>query len=89
MPIGAIQLAKNKQLRIFMWGWITYKDGFAGTPLRVTEFCDELTNITSTKDDLSDPTADIHWEPSVCREHNCYDKDCRDYSKYFLAGRRD
>jgi hypothetical protein len=35
-------LMKSKQYRMFIWGWVEYRDVFPGTPIRRTEWCSEL-----------------------------------------------
>ena len=64
---------------MFVWGWITYDDIFKNTPRHLSEFCDEITNIKGTPEDITDPAANITWELSLCREHNCSDERCADY----------
>jgi hypothetical protein len=87
VPIQWIEATKNGSLRMFIHGWIIYDDIFKGTegtrktPIHLSEFCDEITNIKSTPDDVTDPTANITWELSLCREHNCSDERCRDYQE--------
>jgi hypothetical protein len=46
IPIGAFDDAKNGRKRLFIWGWITYRDAFKGTPVRVSEFCGEVVNVS-------------------------------------------
>jgi hypothetical protein len=87
VPITWIAATKDKRLRMFIYGWITYDDIFKGTNGRrktsrhLSEFCDEIVNIKSTPDDLTDPSANITWELSLCREHNCSDERCMDYEE--------
>jgi hypothetical protein len=82
--------------RIFFWGTVVYRDVFRGDPDRVSEFCVEMTHITvgnmqsnassktpqiATPISIDDPSAAIvvaQWQ--ACREHNCYDEGCKDYS---------
>lgn len=55
VPIGWIKATKDKGLRMFIYGWITYDDIFRGvegsrkTPRHLSEFCDEITSIKSTQ----------------------------------------
>ena len=80
VPIEFIEKAKNKGFRMYVWGWITYDDMFKGTTKHLNEFCDEIVNIKSDPDDITDPKANITWESSLCGEHNCTDERCADYS---------
>jgi hypothetical protein len=86
VPVSWIQGTKSKSFRLFIHGWITYDDIFKGaerkrnTSRHLSEFCDEITNISSTPEDITDPTVKItSSELSLCREHNCTDAGCRDY----------
>ncbi len=87
VPIGWIQVTKGKTVRMFIYGWITYDDifkkaaGAKGTPRHLSEFCDEITNVKSTPEDVTDPAANITWELSLCRGHNCTDERCEDYKE--------
>jgi hypothetical protein len=88
VPIEWIQVTKDKTVRMFIYGWITYDDIFKGrpegskvTPRHLSEFCDEITNIKSAPDDITDPAANITWELSLCQEHNCTDDRCKDYKE--------
>lgn len=79
---------------IFLWGSLLYKDVFQGDPDRLSEFCVELTHITLTPaatppaPATGQPAAPVAAEPDnlvgfqwqACKEHNCYDEDCKDYS---------
>lgn len=79
IPTGFLaQVAKGQQ-RLYVWGWITYSDIFTGTPTRLSEFCDEVINVKSTKDDIQDPNNDVTWDLTLCSTHNCSDERCADY----------
>jgi len=61
--------------RFHIWGWIIYRDAFADTPPRLTEFC---TRMTGGNGGIGDKfVADI----TACPEHNCPDRHCRDYAQ--------
>lgn len=64
---------------MFFWGWAIYHDGFPDTPLRLSEFCADITGITWTKTPHSDPTTDLTVQNPPCETHNCYDEACDDY----------
>jgi hypothetical protein len=81
IPVYMFDQAKQGHVHIFVWGWITYDDIFTGTKMRLAEFCDEITNVKSTKEDITDSTTDITWELSLCKTHNCADEQCTDYKQ--------
>jgi len=63
------------QEHLYIWGWVTYYDIFDDRKQRVTEFCNDIINVTG---DVTDPNAVITFTPSLCQEHNCYDEECKD-----------
>ena len=81
IPIADMDSVRKRQSRLFVWGWITYHDIFEGTRTRLTEFCTEVTNVTSSVEDITDQTTNISWQSIICPDHNCYDEDCSDYEK--------
>jgi hypothetical protein len=81
VPLAVLEQAKKGQMRLYVWGWITYHDVFKGTPTRLSEFCDEITDIKSSTADMADPTSTVTADVSLCEEHNCSDEECRDYQK--------
>ena len=66
-----IRLTKEHQLHSFIWGWTTYNDRFSDTPLHITMFCVELSEIQG---EPAQPTQ-ILW--TNCRRHNCADDECK------------
>lgn len=79
VPIDDLIKVRQRKSHLFFWGSVIYNDAFIGTPIRVTEFCQEIINVRSTKPDLTDLSTDITWDILPCSEHNCYDEDCPDY----------
>ncbi|MBZ5537768.1 MAG: hypothetical protein LAO31_17575 [Acidobacteriia bacterium] len=81
IPIDDLIDVPRKGHHLFLWGWMSYRDIFEGTPPRLTEFCAEITNIRSDKEDMTDPAARFLWNvvSSCPGYHNCYDEDCKDY----------
>jgi len=75
--------------RMFFYGWIVYKDVFAGDPDRLTEFCTEMIQVAifDAKKDIADPSQNFSWNTQPCRENNCYDEDCKDYSEKIKQAR--
>jgi hypothetical protein len=87
VPVLWIKAVQSKKTRLFIFGWITYDDIFKGrlgerkTPRHLAEFCDEVVNIKSTPEDVTNPDANIRVELSLCTEHNCSDERCSDYDQ--------
>jgi len=91
---SALQGYWRQKTRIFIWGDVLYRDIFKGDPERLTEFCIEITHLTigwnttpakglpAAPTDIDTPNvglAGFQWQ--ACKEHNCYDEDCSDYSE--------
>ena len=82
----------SNKSRIFFWGSLVYNDTFSGDPDRLSEFCVEMTHITLAPSQnpasptppgpavAAPPDAVVGFQWQACREHNCYDEDCKDYS---------
>jgi hypothetical protein len=79
IPIDIIKDIREGKSHLYFWGELVYQDIFPGTPQRLTEFCVELTDMVSTKPDVTDPSAEFAWAPTPCGKHYCYDEDCPDY----------
>lgn len=60
---------------VFLYGWVTYRDVFKGTPEHLTEFCLHLTALS-----LQGTSEQSQW--TYCPIHNCSDDDCPDYNKH-------
>jgi hypothetical protein len=74
-----LEATQHKQIRLFIWGWVTYRDIFDSTNNRKTQFCFELDRIDGdpyiiplTQDEK--PT--IFFNFRVCGRYNCADDDC-------------
>jgi hypothetical protein len=61
-----------------LWGWMAYHDVLAGTKAHVTEFCVKITGFTTS---VENGKAGVRFINSTCREHNCTDETCPDYSE--------
>jgi hypothetical protein len=79
IPIEEVEQVRNGKAHLYVWGWVTYHDVFPGTSTRLTEFCGEFTNITTSLSDITDSTTNIGWQMSVCKVHNCFDEECQDF----------
>ena len=77
---------QNKTNRYFLYGTLVYRDVFQDSPIRVTEFCTEITFVMFTNGfqnpDFGDPKMGIGLKTGDCKEHNCYDNYCPDYKKF-------
>jgi len=65
---------------LYIWGWVSYKDVFADTPIHLTEFCQKMVSVFGTQ---SSPNTPLSFQFSFvsCLRHNCSDKDCTNYQK--------
>lgn len=80
VPLDNFIATHNGTERQFFWGWAVYKDAFPDTPDRLTEFCVEMIQVAwDTKKPVTDLSNVIAWNTQQCRQHNCYDQDCKDY----------
>jgi hypothetical protein len=80
VPVGILDAARSKKVRLYAWGWTTYNDVFKGTPKHLSEFCDEFTDVKITPEDATSPSAQFTWKLQLCKSHNCYDNECADYT---------
>jgi hypothetical protein len=92
VPVNDIYSAGRPGSHIFFWGWAVYDDVFAGDPPRLTEFCEEMIQITlpTLTSDVTDSRVPISWNIQMCKQqnHNCYDEDCPDYSERIAEARK-
>jgi len=70
---------------LFVWSWIYYRDVFRETESHVTEFCNQLTGInllTQNYNPSASPWApgNLNFTYAGCSNHNCDDKQCKDYA---------
>jgi hypothetical protein len=97
IPRGILEDAYHGKERVYLWGTIVYKDIFENDPDRLTEFCVEITRLTTAwsqppKPDKNNTTPSqgpipidnpnamlVGFQTPACRDHNCYDNDCKDY----------
>ena len=81
MPISFVDGTRRRIFRTYVWGWVTYNDVFKGTPKHLSEFCDEMTDLTVSNEDATSPSAQFNWKLAICKTHNCYDEECSDYAE--------
>jgi len=77
IPAVSIKAIEDHQLRMYIWGWVRYRDIFKDTPRPLTEFCYELTGFT--EDPLVASNDKVIPKMVNCPMHNCWDEDCKDY----------
>ena len=80
LSIDNLEAVQQGTRHTFVWGWVVYRDTFAKTPLRLSEFCLTITNPRWTKAH-NDATGDTAITTLPCATHNCYDENCADYGK--------
>jgi hypothetical protein len=71
LPI--IEAARVGQIRLFLWGFVSYDDIFAGTPPHITKFCWE---IQVRGDSAYATNARLELSTTTHDRHNCIDEDC-------------
>jgi hypothetical protein len=59
---------------LYLWGWVTYRDVFPGTPPHRTEYCLQLTKWGG---DPLNPAGSYSMGFNFCPIHNCTDDECR------------
>jgi len=80
--LSDIESVAQEKKHMFFWGWVVYRDVFSGTPIRLSEFCLNMTNPQWQKPDHTAQPGYISMTNLPCHEtHNCYDDNCSDYSK--------
>lgn len=80
LTVRDLEMISEGKLHLFFWGWTTYRDIFGGTPVRLSEFCTDITSASWTMPDHTNPLVDFKTISPPCPVHNCYDQDCEDYS---------
>lgn len=72
--------------KVFLWGWLVYKDVFPRTKFHLTEFCDQLISASFSVPELK-PKLAAPKNPALlleyrgCLTHNCVDEQCSDYDE--------
>jgi hypothetical protein len=66
--------------KMYVWGWVVYRDIFPNTPVHLTEFCQQLAGITV---DSKEDTLSVSF--TNCKNHNCTDEYCHDYKEVVAA----
>lgn len=65
--------------RVF-WGWVSYRDVFPKTPMHVTEFCQQLTNVVARANPNIGYQYVFNFQNCESGQHNCIDQNCPDYN---------
>lgn len=63
----------------FLWGWVVYRDIFPKTEVHLTEFCRKAIKRTLGFSPEPHPTAHVGLQVLWCKNHNCQDRNCKDY----------
>jgi hypothetical protein len=74
--LEAVQMG---HVRLFMWGWLSYRDSFKNTPVRKTQFCLELNRVDGDPyviPSKPDEKPTIFFNFRICERHNCADEGC-------------
>lgn len=66
--------AQKQASHLYVYGWVTYRDIFPRSPLHITKFCYELTQVIG---DTSDPNTSVEALFTSCAQHNCSDDECK------------
>ena len=71
---------------LFIYGWATYRDSLPNTPIRLTEFCQQVVGVNSVVKGSIQNLYDIFDSRAVVRVSlrdldRCYDEACRDYAE--------
>jgi hypothetical protein len=72
-PIAVIDAVRMGHIRLYFWGWVTYRDIFEGTPAHITKFCWE-TILSGDDPYLEGSQLFCHFRTS--ERKNCFDEDC-------------
>jgi hypothetical protein len=62
-----LQQVNTGKSHVYLWGWVAYDDIFGCR--HKTEYCEEIAGLSTEGQVMF----------SSCAEHNCADKDCKDY----------
>jgi hypothetical protein len=82
VSLSDLEDVAQEKKHMFFWGWVVYRDVFSATPIRLSEFCLNMTNPQWQNPDHSGRPGLITMSNLPCRQtHNCYDENCQDYSK--------
>jgi hypothetical protein len=72
----------RSQRRIFLWGWIGYRDIFPTSKVHITEFCQRVTRVLATGPPGAGVASGITFNTVICSDrHNCVDEQCADYKR--------
>jgi hypothetical protein len=75
IPSGAMEFVKDHVLLMYLYGWVSYRDGIDNDIPRQTQFCRVITDFQG---DVTDDKATVAIEECP---HNCEDKECDRYPK--------
>jgi len=81
VSVADFEAVAQEKKHMFFWGWVVYRDVFEGTPVRLSEFCFNITNPRWQRPNHNDETNPMKATTLPCKTHNCYDENCSDYNK--------
>jgi hypothetical protein len=70
IPRNQLEDSWHGKARIFVWGTAAYRDGFSGDPIRVSEFCTEIYQVTVAYVVPPQPTKDAPAKAAVMGDPN-------------------
>ena len=73
IPVSVLQGVEDKTTHLYFWGWLIYQDVFPNTPVHISMFCMELTDVRGSL--VAGTTYQFNW--SLCSHHNCADDECK------------
>jgi hypothetical protein len=84
-PVAVLVKDPNKTTAVdkydfYFWGWYTYRDIFKDTPVHLTEFCGQMTNVSGERD-KNGKISKYDMAFGKCTRHNCEDEECKDYER--------
>jgi hypothetical protein len=86
VPMDVITSIVNPPNRLFIYGWATYRDSLPNTPIRLTEFCQQVVGVRSVVKGSIQNVYDIFDSRAVVTVQmqdtdRCYDEACPDYAE--------
>jgi hypothetical protein len=75
IDVAIIEAVRVGHIRLFFYGWVTYRDIFEGTPQHITKFCNELYRVDGDPYGTVPPQI-LTWHFRPYTRNNCVDEDC-------------
>jgi hypothetical protein len=74
-----LEAVRLHRFHLYLWGWAKYYDVFKDTPLRLTEFCYDVSPVQGAMQPSGFKSLTVRY--NQCVPHNCYDEECSDYAE--------